>query len=59
MAKSDLLQVEGTVIDVGKGDLYTIKLTDNDVDSPCKTNEIPMNRGLCYRSGKGACGEKI
>jgi translation initiation factor IF-1 len=31
MAKSDLLQVEGTVIDVSKGDLYTIKLTDNDV----------------------------
>jgi hypothetical protein len=22
------------------------------IDSPCKTNEIPMNRGLCYRSGK-------
>jgi translation initiation factor IF-1 len=31
MAKSDLLQIEGTVIDVSKGDLYTIKLTDNDV----------------------------
>jgi translation initiation factor IF-1 len=31
MAKSDLLQVEGTVIDVSKGDLYTIKLTDNDM----------------------------
>jgi hypothetical protein len=21
-------------------------------DNPCETNEIPMNRGLCYRSGK-------
>ena len=31
MAKNDLLQVEGTVIDVSKGDLYTIKLMDNDV----------------------------
>jgi translation initiation factor IF-1 len=31
MAKSALLQVEGTVIDVSKGDLYTIKLTDNAV----------------------------
>jgi translation initiation factor IF-1 len=31
MAKSDLLQVEGIVTDVSKGDLYTIKLTENDM----------------------------
>lgn len=31
MARNDLLQVEGTVVDVGRGNLYTIKLTDNDV----------------------------
>lgn len=31
MAKNDLLQVEGTVIDVSKGDLYTIKLVENDM----------------------------
>ena len=31
MARSDLIQVEGTVIDVSKGDRYTITLTDNGV----------------------------
>lgn len=31
MARSDLIQVEGTVIDVSKGDRYTITLMDNDV----------------------------
>jgi hypothetical protein len=27
-------------------------LIRDDPDSPYETNEIPMNRGLCYRSGK-------
>jgi translation initiation factor IF-1 len=31
MAKRDLLEIEGTVINVSKGDLYTIQL-DNDVE---------------------------
>jgi translation initiation factor IF-1 len=31
MARDDLIQVEGIVTDISKGDLYTITLTDNDV----------------------------
>ena len=31
MARDDLIQVEGTVTDISKGDLYTVTLTDNDV----------------------------
>jgi translation initiation factor IF-1 len=31
MARDDLIQVEGTVTAISKGDLYTITLTDNDV----------------------------
>jgi translation initiation factor IF-1 len=31
MARNDLLQVEGTITDVSKGDRYTVTLTDKDV----------------------------
>lgn len=31
MARNDLIQVEGTITDVSKGDRYTVTLTDNDV----------------------------
>jgi translation initiation factor IF-1 len=31
MARDDLIQVEGTVTDISKGDRYTVTLTDNDV----------------------------
>jgi translation initiation factor IF-1 len=31
MARDDLIQVEGIVTDISKGDLYTITLTDKDV----------------------------
>jgi translation initiation factor IF-1 len=31
MARNDLIQVEGTITDVNKGDRYTVTLTDNDV----------------------------
>jgi hypothetical protein len=41
MAKSDLLQVERTIIDVSKGDLYTIKLTDRKAVTNQLTNRQP------------------
>jgi translation initiation factor IF-1 len=31
MARNDLIQVEGTITDISKGDRYTVKLMDNDV----------------------------
>jgi translation initiation factor IF-1 len=31
MARNDLIQVEGTITDINKGDRYTVKLMDNDV----------------------------
>lgn len=39
MAKRDLLEIEGTVINVSKGDLYKIKLD----------NEVEIHAKLCGR----------